>query len=269
MSNISPVADPTPGKKSQPLPWTHQETLNLIQAYQEKWYSLQRSKLKAWQWQEVAVTVAVRCGHLDDSPAKTALQCRHKMEKLRRRYRSERQGLASGAQWPYYDAMEALEHEPLPISARPLASLVPTRGLNFYSENGHEAGNNYYSNYVFSKSRSINNILRRPSAVNRFSGFLSGGRKRIRGEEEGNNDVAVVAMEEENKGMALAVEIRRFGEKLMWVERKRMEMMRETERLRMEMENTRIEMILDANKKFVDVISASFGSSKVDQQLGS
>ncbi|TYG45247.1 hypothetical protein ES288_D11G159000v1 [Gossypium darwinii] len=287
MSNISPAADPTPGKKPQPLPWTHQETLNLIQAYQEKWYSLQRSKLKAWQWQEVAVTVAVRCGHLDDSPAKTALQCRHKMEKLRRRYRSERQGLASGAHWPYYDAMEALEHEPLTISARPLASLVPTRGLNFYSENGHEAGNNYYSNYVveeeqedyyydddeennqFSKSRSINNILRRPSAVNRFSGFLSGGRKRIRGEEEGNNDVAVVAMEEENKGMALAVEIRRFGEKLMWVERKRMEMMRETERLRMEMENTRIEMILDANKKFVDVISASFGSSKVDQQLGS
>ncbi|KAK5784117.1 hypothetical protein PVK06_038635 [Gossypium arboreum] len=80
-----------------------------------------------------------------------------------------------------------------PISARPLASLVPTRGLNCYSENGHEAGNNYYSNYVveeeqedyyyddeeennqFSKSRSINNILRRPSAVNRFSGFLSGG----------------------------------------------------------------------------------------------
>lgn len=81
--------------------------------------------------------------------------------------------------------------------------------------------------------------------------------------------MAVVAMEEENKEMALAVEIRRFDEKLMWVERKRMEMMRETERLRMEMENTRIEMILDANKKFVDVISASFGSSKVDQQLGS
>lgn len=81
--------------------------------------------------------------------------------------------------------------------------------------------------------------------------------------------MAVVAMEEENKGMALAVEIRRFGEKLMWVERKRMEMMRETERLRMEMENTRIEMILDANKKFVDVISASFGSNKVDKKLGS
>lgn len=94
--------------------------------------------------------------------------------------------------------MEALEHEPLPISARPLASLVPTRGLNFFSENGHEAGNNYYSNNVveeeqedyyyddeenshFSKSRSINNILRRPSVVNRFSGFLSGVRERIRG----------------------------------------------------------------------------------------
>ncbi|XVE72754.1 hypothetical protein DITRI_Ditri11bG0064000 [Diplodiscus trichospermus] len=296
MSYPSQADDLKPAKKPQPLPWTHQETLNLIQAYQEKWYSVQRGQLKASQWEEVAVTVAARCGLFDDSTAKTALQCRHKMEKLRRRYRSERQGLASGAPWPYYDAMEALEHGPLPISARPLTSLVPTRGKNFYSENGHEPGNNCSYDYendvveeeeeeeddddndddeeenLFSKSRSINYILRRPSVVNRFSGFLRGGRRRVRPEEEGHNDVAFVAVEEEQKGVELAVEIRRFAERFMRVEKKRMEMMQETERFRMEMENRRIEMILDSQRKIVDVISASFQSNKrgkVEEEMGS
>ncbi|XWS47237.1 hypothetical protein CRYUN_Cryun14cG0135300 [Craigia yunnanensis] len=289
MSYTFPTADSIPAKKPQPLPWTHQETLNLIQAYQEKWYSLKRGQLKANQWEEVAVTVAARCGLFDDSAAKTALQCRHKMEKLRRRYRSERQGLASGAPWPYYDAMEAVEHGPLPISARPLTSFVPTRGNNFYSENGHEVGNNYdkhAENDVveeeeeeedeeensFSKSRSINYILRRPSVVNRFSGFLSGGKKRVRTEEEGDDDAAVVGVEEEKKGVELAMEIRRFADRFMRMEKKRMEMMQETQRFRMEMENRKIEMILDSQRKIVDVISASFKSNKkvkVEEELGS
>ncbi|XWS36568.1 hypothetical protein CRYUN_Cryun20dG0095900 [Craigia yunnanensis] len=286
MSYPSPAADPKPATKPQPLPWTHQETLKLIQAYQEKWYSLKRGQLKANQWEEVAVTVAARCGLFDDSAAKTSLQCRHKMEKLRRRYRSESQGLASGVLWPYYDAMEALEHGPLPISARPLTSFLPTRGKNFNSENGHEVGNNY-ENYVveeeeeeedndeenqFSKSRSINYILRRPSVVNRFSGFLSGGRKRVRTEEEGDEDVAVLGVDEEKKGVELAVEIRRFAERFMRMEKKRMEMMQETERFRMEMENRRIEMILDSQRKTVDLISAIFRSNKrvkVEEELGS
>ncbi|XVF32194.1 hypothetical protein REPUB_Repub17cG0061000 [Reevesia pubescens] len=292
MSCPSPEADPKPTKKTQPLPWTHQETLNLIQAYQEKWYSLQRGQLKANQWEEVAITVAARCGHF---AAKTALQCRHKMEKLRSRYRSERQGLASGSPWPYYDSMEALEHGPLPISARPLTSLGPSREKTFYSENGHEAENYYliddendvvedeeeeeeddYENQ-FSKSRSINYILRQPSVVNRFSGLLSVGRKRVRPEEEGDGEVEVevvgvgVGVGEEKKGVELAVEIRSFGERFMRMEKKKIEMMQETERFRMEMENRRIEMILDSQRKIVDVISSSFGSNKrlkVEEELG-
>ncbi|XVF21384.1 hypothetical protein REPUB_Repub12eG0085900 [Reevesia pubescens] len=281
-----PAAVPDPAKKPQPLPWTHRETLHLIQAYQEKWYSLQRGQLKANQWEEVSVTVATRCGLVDDSTAKTAIQCRHKMEKLRRRYRSERQGLASGAPWPFYDAMEALEQGPLPISARPLTSLVPTGGKNVYSQNGHEVENNYENDVVeeeeeeedddesqSSKSRSINYILQRPSVVNRFSGLLSGGRKRVRLEEEGgDDDVAVVGMEEDKKGVELAMEIRRFAERFMRMEKKRMEMMQETERFRMEMENRRIEMILDSQRKIVDVISANFGSNKrvkLEEELGS
>ncbi|GMI98654.1 Arabidopsis SIP1 clade Trihelix1 [Hibiscus trionum] len=293
MSHPSPAADTSAAKKPQPLPWTHQETLNLIQAYQEKWYSLQRGQLKANQWEEVAATVATSCGLIDDPAAKTALQCRHKMEKLRRRYRSERQGLGSGSAWPYYDAMEALEHGTLRISARPLTSIVPIREKHFYAEDRYEARNDYHNieeeeeeeegeeddddeeeeeeEYRFSKSRSINYILRRPSVVNRFSGLLSGGKKRVRPEEDGDGDVAAIGMEEEDKRVGLAVEIRRFAERFERVERKKMEIMHENERFRMEMENKRIEMILDSQKKLADAISASFGLNergKVEEDLG-
>ncbi|KAE8730596.1 Sec14p-like phosphatidylinositol transfer family protein [Hibiscus syriacus] len=287
MSHSTPAADKNAARKLQPLPWTHQETLNLIQAYQEKWYSLQRGQLKAGQWEEVAVTVATRCGLFDDPASKTALQCRYKMEKLRRRYRSERQVLASGSPWPYFDAMQALEHGPFPFSTQPLPSMVPTGEKHFYPDDGHKAGNNYCcyeeeeeeedddddeEDYRFSKSRSINYILRRPSVVNRFSGLCSGGKKRVRPEEGGDGDVGVVGMEEEDKRVGLAVEIKRFAERFERMERKNMEIILETERFRMEMENQRIEMVLHSQKKIVDVISATFGLNKrvkVEEDLGS
>nr|GMD15645.1 trihelix transcription factor ASIL1 [Ipomoea batatas] len=79
-------------KKPHPLPWTPQETVNLIQAYKEKWYSLNRGQLKASQWEEVAIAVAVRCGF--DELSKSSTQCRHKIEKLRNELAAEIRGFA-------------------------------------------------------------------------------------------------------------------------------------------------------------------------------
>ncbi|KAI6674441.1 hypothetical protein NL676_002347 [Syzygium grande] len=115
------------GRKPQPVPWTHEETVNLIRAYGEKWYALKRGPLKSSQWEEVAVTVAARCGYSYAEPSKTATQCRHKMEKLRKRYRAEKQqraGAGGASGWPYYELMVRLERGPMPISARPIA-VVP------------------------------------------------------------------------------------------------------------------------------------------------
>ncbi|KAL2319250.1 hypothetical protein Fmac_028219 [Flemingia macrophylla] len=99
-------------KKAQPIPWSHQETVHLIRAYQEKWYALKRGPLRHNQWEEVAVAVATRCGYDLGQPVKSALQCRHKMEKLRQRHRAH-----SKQPWPYDALMEELERGPLPISA--------------------------------------------------------------------------------------------------------------------------------------------------------
>ncbi|XP_074556439.1 uncharacterized protein LOC141812258 [Curcuma longa] len=96
--------------------WTQDETLALIDAYREKWYALCRGNLRANHWQEVAEDVAVRCSS-GPSPPKTAVQCRHKVEKLRKRYRSERHkslhldpSLLPASSWIYFRKMDAMEH---------------------------------------------------------------------------------------------------------------------------------------------------------------
>ncbi|RLM60281.1 trihelix transcription factor ASIL1-like [Panicum miliaceum] len=79
-------------KKSAPAqPWSEVETFHLIDAYDERWTALGRGQLKAQQWEEVAADVAARCAATPGVAVqrKTGTQCRHKLEKLRKRYRTE------------------------------------------------------------------------------------------------------------------------------------------------------------------------------------
>lgn len=94
----------------------------LIDSYRDKWYSLRRGNLKATHWQEVADAVARRCSAA--SPAKTAVQCRHKMEKLRKRYRTELQRARSmpvsrfTSSWVHFKRMDAMEKGPSSASSK-------------------------------------------------------------------------------------------------------------------------------------------------------
>ena len=166
-SASAPASSPL---KPQSIPWTQDETVNLIQAYKDKWYSLKRGQLRANQWEEVAVTVAARCGYDYNEPSKSSVQCRHKMEKLRQRYRSEKQRLAGSGggvcAWQYFDLMDQLDRGPMPISsAQPLVSLVPPP-LNYGGEDEDDDKEDEQvdrENYM--KSRSMNYILNpRPKA---------------------------------------------------------------------------------------------------------
>ncbi|KAG6508328.1 hypothetical protein ZIOFF_033702 [Zingiber officinale] len=134
--SLSPSSDRSPSPPSRPasLPpppppsapsasrrlaapiWNHEETLALIDAYREKWYALRRGNLRAPHWEEVADDVARRCP-CGLAPPKTAVQCRHKVEKIRKRYRSEMQkslrldpSLAPVSSWVYFPMMDAMEH---------------------------------------------------------------------------------------------------------------------------------------------------------------
>ncbi|KAL6968033.1 hypothetical protein U1Q18_033837 [Sarracenia purpurea var. burkii] len=295
----------SPPKKTHPLPWSHQETVNLIEAYQEKWYSLKRGQLKASQWEEVAITVAARCGY--DEPSKTAIQCRHKIEKLRKRYRTEKQKPIPQA-WEYFELMDRMDHGPLPISARPMA-MIPYQNSNpkdgdydnddeedddDEDEEEQEVDETKYTvaDKRNNKSKSINHIVRGTMSTNsssmerkliggndrvsrfsqkqleeRFEKYESGGEDEEEnnggggGEEEGDEAEEEV---ERGRGMAsqLAAEIKAFAERLVRMENKKMEMVRETQKHRMEMENKRMEMILESQRKIVDAIDRAFGSHK-------
>lgn len=105
-----------PPRRFPPPCWTQEETLALIEAYRERWYALRRGYLRTADWDAVAVAVADRCPGA--SPAKTCAQCRHKMEKLRQRYRAEKQRTASVpypggryfSSWFFFENMEAMEN---------------------------------------------------------------------------------------------------------------------------------------------------------------
>ncbi|KAI3826836.1 hypothetical protein L1987_00894 [Smallanthus sonchifolius] len=109
------IAIQPPASRRLPPPcWSHDETVALIEAYRDKWYSLQRGNLRATHWQEVADGVAARCPL--GNPPKTSIQCRHKMEKLRKRYRAEIQRIGNTpnghrypSSWVHFKIMDSME----------------------------------------------------------------------------------------------------------------------------------------------------------------
>ena len=116
-------------KKSAPAqPWSEVETFHLIDAYDERWTALGRGQLKAQQWEEVGADVAARCAAAPGVAVqrKTGTQCRHKLEKLRKRYRTEAARPVTSL-WTFFRRMDQLERGPLAASAAyPPAAGSPT-----------------------------------------------------------------------------------------------------------------------------------------------
>ncbi|TVU05470.1 hypothetical protein EJB05_48636, partial [Eragrostis curvula] len=128
-------------KKSAPAqPWSHVETMHLIDAYEERWTALKRGQLKAHQWEEVAAEVVERCAATPGAAVqrKTGTQCRHKLEKLRKRYRTEGARPVTSL-WPYFRRMERLERGPVPVStAYPLPDDSPSAAASDEEEEEEE-----------------------------------------------------------------------------------------------------------------------------------
>ncbi|XP_055961516.1 protein FIP2-like [Mercurialis annua] len=84
------ISSSTSTSRRVPPPcWTHQETVALVEAYRDKWFSVNRGNLRSADWDAVAAAVA-ESSHVPADPPKSSLQCRHKIEKLRKRYRMEK-----------------------------------------------------------------------------------------------------------------------------------------------------------------------------------
>ncbi|KAI4354658.1 hypothetical protein L6164_003505 [Bauhinia variegata] len=170
-----PLPTPPSSRRLPPPCWSHDETVALIDAYCDKWYSLGRGNLKATHWQEVADAVTRRCPNA--SPPKTAVQCRHKMEKLRKRYRTEIQRARSlpvsrfNSSWVHFKRMDAMEKGP--------AAVKPENNSDSPDEMDHDDDDEdqdlyeEFKNGGGSNTRSLNKLYR--NGIGGSGGGGSGG----------------------------------------------------------------------------------------------
>ncbi|KAG8065563.1 hypothetical protein GUJ93_ZPchr0004g40157 [Zizania palustris] len=105
----SPTNTAASSRRVPPPCWTPDETLALARAYTARRLAVGRAHLTSADWAAVADAA---------TPSKTARQCRHKVEKLRRRLRSKRHRPC-----PLLDAIDLLDG-PSP-SASPSQSPSP------------------------------------------------------------------------------------------------------------------------------------------------
>ncbi|KAL0373527.1 UNVERIFIED_CONTAM: Trihelix transcription factor ASIL1 [Sesamum radiatum] len=248
------IATASASRRLPPPCWSPDETVALIDAYRDKWYSLRRGNLRANHWQEVADDVASRC---PASPPKTAVQCRHKMEKLRKRYRAEIQRAAAHggvrrftSSWVHFQRMHSMEKGPNPS---PPSS-------DDEEEDDHKTASNESTICI------IIIIKRNPNYPNpRFAHSVAGvngaaSSKVLRDGFVGRGEVGkrVGEISKKNKGDGVGevvAAIQALGEGFMRVEKVKMDMVRQVEEMRMEMELKRTEMILESQQRIVEAFA--------------
>ncbi|XP_031502700.1 trihelix transcription factor ENAP2-like [Nymphaea colorata] len=253
------LSPPPEARRFLPGPWTHEETANLIDAYMEKWRLLKKRQLKASHWEEVAEDVRLRCGLSNLS--KTSTQCRHKMEKLRQRYKAERQkGFPGGSSWVFFDKMDLMENGPLTVF----------KTTNEGSDTTENGANNTRSLHLL-----MSNGRFRPPAD-----AWAGPAVRRKDEDisvEADADEGVLrslsssrsGVKQGNPIGELTAAIKCLGDGFMKLEHRKMEMMREVERMRMEMEMNRTKMIIESQQQIADVFADAVYARKKLKRMSS
>ncbi|CAJ1950695.1 unnamed protein product [Sphenostylis stenocarpa] len=88
--------------------WSEGATAVLIDAWGERYLELSRGNLKQKHWKEVAEIVS---GREDYTKApKTDIQCKNRIDTVKKKYKSEKAKIAAGAtsKWPFFDRLDQL-----------------------------------------------------------------------------------------------------------------------------------------------------------------
>ena len=243
------------GRRLPPPCWTHEETLALIEAYRDRWEALRKGNLRAADWDDVANAVTARCGRFPTATLKSGVQCRHKIEKLRKRYRAERSrsaGRSKGPKWPFFPLLHDLAgggvpdpspnaivkiktkgpvppaSTPSPVSSPSSEEAVRSRSLHGLISNGGAGSGLRFTIPKASRSR--------PAAVAAFNP------ERNHGEDDAESE----AMAE------VADALRAVGERFLRMEERRLELSLQMEKERMESEMKRTQSMLDAQQLFLE-----------------
>lgn len=267
--------------------WSDREILHLIDAYQEKWFQLKRGQLKVRHWEEVANSVFLRCD--STAPSKSSVQCKHKIEKLRKKYREEKkfeeQRWPGASLWVYFERLDSMES-----------------GLAVCSKNGHGEGSHGTRNghprstsldrYAQDResTMSLNDDAQdtRPPPTLHHDELTKGSffdaahdstsRKLyptsqkddgLQNLEDRKSPSAIGRPSFKRRMMLadtpiaeLASVVRSLGEGFLKIEQLKLEMQRDNERLRAEMELKRTGMLLDSQKQIAEMLSRALGRKK-------
>ncbi|KAL1535801.1 trihelix transcription factor ASIL1-like [Salvia divinorum] len=235
-------------RRLPPPCWTPEETVALIDAYKDKWYSLRRGNLRGNHWQEVADDVASRSPAL---PPKTSVQCRHKMEKLRKRYRAEIQRSAarrSVSSWAHFQQMHSMEKGTDNPSPPPSSSSSEEEDEHNTKSNSVKRINDLYNRHTNQNGAATPGVrIKMPGAAAKAYG-------------QAPNPYPRVIPNSSSKSVVEAIQA--LGEGFMRMEKMKMDMAQQIEEMRMEMELKRTEMILDSQQRIVDAFARSIKKPK-------
>ncbi|KAI3826837.1 hypothetical protein L1987_00895 [Smallanthus sonchifolius] len=244
-----------PKSRRLPLPcWSPDETVALIEVYRDKWYSLRRGNLRAPDWQKVADGVEIRC---NGQPPKTSIQCRHKMEKLRKRYRSEMQRIGNRypSSWVHFKLMDCMESgtsssDPSVNHDDEDADENEEEDMMLHPIRVNKATTRLYPGSVATGVRiKIPSFAAVPSvAMNSRYGPGKGLGVMKRKEED-------VEKNDGNVTDAMVAAILKLGDGFVRMERMKMDMARELESMRMKAEIKQTEMILETHRKLWESFS--------------
>ncbi|XP_076951589.1 uncharacterized protein LOC143624997 [Bidens hawaiensis] len=289
--SFSISGQPSSSRRLPPPCWSNDETVALIESYRDKWYSLCRGNLRANHWQEVADGVADRCPVPSGQPSKTSIQCRHKMEKLRKRYRSEIQrignpnprGHRNPSAWVHFHLMDSMELG-LSVSDRVVDRTNQVEDDDD-DENENDDGFCLYPNGIKQAiALPVNRRYQGSIGVGAGSGSGNGvlikfpnsgavaGRETnnkrsfddlpppISGRYRSRNGYLKVENDGGGDGNGdvmseIVAAIERLGDGFVKMERMKMDMVRELESMRMKAEMKRTEMILETQQKMWDSLS--------------
>ncbi|CAL9074621.1 unnamed protein product [Musa textilis] len=122
----TPTRPPNPAVPYREDCWSEGETSALVDAWGDRYIDLNRGNLRQKHWQEVADAVNSRRG-AGRRPPRTGIQCKNRIDTLKKKYKVEKARIAAGAQsqWPFFSRLDALVGSSPPPAApkKPSASL--------------------------------------------------------------------------------------------------------------------------------------------------
>ncbi|XP_047096499.1 trihelix transcription factor ASIL1 [Lolium rigidum] len=249
------------GRRLPPPCWTHEETLALIESYRDKWEALKKGNLRAADWDEVAGAVTARCGRFPTATYKSGVQCRHKIEKLRKRYRAERSrsaGRSKGPKWPFFALLHDLAGGAPDSGANPIIKIRPRGGTSTTPTPASPSSllSSPTSSDEAGRSRSLHGLISNGGGGSGLRFTIPKGSRTRPGAPPPRDHLPTKPDTEEDpeaEAMAeVASALRAVGEGFLRMEERRLELSLQMEKDRMEAEMKRTQTMLDAQQLFVE-----------------